>query len=50
MPSAGDRLDSSECLDHVVVIGERRLREIRSKYVDYYNGPGIHLSLSKDAP
>src|SRR6266581_1493637 len=35
MPSAGDRLDSSECLDHVVVIGERSLRGIRSKYVDY---------------
>src|SRR5437762_6136110 len=27
-----------ECLDHVVVIGERHLREILSKYVDYYNG------------
>ena len=50
MPSAGDRLDSSECLDHIVVIGERRLRELRSKYVDYYNGTRTHLSLGKDAP
>jgi len=39
-----------ECLDHVVVIGERHLREILSKYVDYYNRPRTHLSLSKDAP
>jgi len=35
-----------ECLDHVVVIGERHLREILSKYVDYYNGTRTHLSLS----
>ncbi len=39
-----------ECLDHVVVIGERHLREILLKYVDYYNGTRTHLSLSKDAP
>src|SRR6266705_7163414 len=39
-----------ECLDRVVVIGERHLREILSKYVDYYNGTRTHLSLSKDAP
>ena len=39
-----------ECLDHVVVIGEGHLREILSKYVDYYNGTRTHLSLSKDAP
>jgi integrase-like protein len=39
-----------ECLDHVVVIGERHLREILSKHVDYYNGTRTHLSLSKDAP
>ncbi|TME30926.1 MAG: transposase family protein [Chloroflexi bacterium] len=39
-----------ECLDHVVVIGERHLRRILSKYVDYYNRIRTHLSLSKDAP
>jgi len=39
-----------ECLDHIVVIGERHLREILSKYVDYYNGTRTHLSLAKDAP
>jgi len=32
-----------ECLDHVVVIGERHLREILSKYVDYYNGTRTHF-------
>src|SRR2546426_233044 len=39
-----------ECLDHVVVIGERHLREILSRYVDYHNGTRTHLSLAKDAP
>jgi Integrase core domain len=39
-----------ECLDHVVVIGERHLREILSKYMDYYNRTRTHLSLTKDAP
>ena len=39
-----------ECLDHVVVIGERHLKGILSEYVDYYNGTRTHLSLAKDAP
>jgi len=39
-----------ECLDHVVVIGERHLLRILSKYVDYYNETRTHLSLAKDAP
>jgi transposase InsO family protein len=39
-----------ECLDHVVVIGERHLRGILSKYVDYYNRTRTHLSLTKDTP
>jgi len=39
-----------ECLDHVVVIGERHLRAILTKYVDYYNGSRTHLSLAEDAP
>jgi putative transposase len=39
-----------ECLDHVVVIGERHLLAILSKYVDYYNETRTHLSLAKDAP
>jgi transposase InsO family protein len=39
-----------ECLDHIIVIGERHLRGILSKYVDYYNRTRTHLSLAKDAP
>jgi transposase InsO family protein len=39
-----------ECLDHVVVIGERHLRKILSKYLEYYNRTRTHLSLTKDAP
>ena len=39
-----------ECLDHIVVIGERHLRGILSKYVGYYNRTRTHLALSKDAP
>ena len=39
-----------ECLNHVVVLSERHLREILSKYVDYYNRTRTHLSLAKDAP
>src|SRR5262249_9033986 len=39
-----------ECLDHVVVIGERHLLRILSTYVACYNGTRTHLSLAKDAP
>jgi putative transposase len=39
-----------ECLDHVVVIGERHLLRILSKYIAYYNAVRTHLSLGKDAP
>ena len=39
-----------ECLDYVVVVGERHLLGILSKYIDYYNRTRTHLSLAKDAP
>ena len=39
-----------ECLDHVVVNGERHLRHILACYLDYYNAVRTHLSLGKDAP
>src|SRR5262249_45933732 len=39
-----------ECLDHVVVVGERHLRHVLSCYIDYYNAARTHLSLGKDAP
>src|SRR3979411_1245026 len=39
-----------ECLDHIVVFGEGRLRRILAAYTSYYNGRRTHLSLDKDAP
>jgi hypothetical protein len=39
-----------ECLDHVIVFGERHLRRIVSLYASYYNEARTHLSLGKDAP
>jgi transposase InsO family protein len=39
-----------ECLDHVVVFGERHLRHVLLSYMNYYNAARTHLSLGKDAP
>jgi integrase-like protein len=39
-----------ECLDHVVVFGERHLRHLLLSYMIYYNETRTHLSLDKDAP
>jgi transposase InsO family protein len=39
-----------ECLDHVVVFGERHLRHLLRCYATYYNGARTRLSLEKDAP
>ena len=39
-----------ECLDHVVVFGERHLRHLLNSYQNYYNQVRTHLSLHKDAP
>ena len=39
-----------ECIDHVVVFGERHLRHLLLSYMNYYNGTRTHLSLHKDAP
>jgi transposase InsO family protein len=39
-----------ECLNHVIVLGERHLRRILSAYLVYYHGARTHLSLEKDAP
>ncbi len=40
----------SECLDHVVVLGEAHLRRIVRSYVGYYHRARTHLALNKDAP
>src|SRR5260370_19150617 len=39
-----------ECLDHVVVFGERHLRHILLSYMKYYNDARTNLSLSKTHP
>jgi len=39
-----------ECLDHVIVLGERHLRRLRTAYLAYYHEARTHLALEKDAP
>jgi transposase InsO family protein len=39
-----------ECLDHVVIFGERHLRRVLLAYAAYYNQTRPHRSLQKDAP
>ena len=39
-----------ECLDHIVVFGERHLRHLLRVYANYYNRTRTHLSLNKDSP
>ena len=39
-----------ECLDHVVVLGEKHLRRLPANYCIYYNEVRTHLALDKDAP
>ena len=39
-----------ECLDHMLVLGERHLRHILTGYFAYYHGARTHLALEKDAP
>jgi len=39
-----------ECLDHVIVLGERPLHRMIESYFSYYHNARTHLSLGKDAP
>jgi len=39
-----------ECVDHVIVLGERHLRHVLKSYADYYNKSRTHRSLAKDPP
>jgi len=39
-----------ECLNHVIVLGEKHLRGILKSYFEYYHRSRTHLSLAKDAP
>lgn len=39
-----------ECLDHMIILGERHLKCILASYVDYYHSVRTHVSLAKDMP
>jgi len=39
-----------DCLDHVLIFGERHLLRILSLYSSYYNEARTHLGLDKDTP
>jgi transposase InsO family protein len=39
-----------ECLNHVLVLGERHVRRILTHYFAYYHQARTHLALDKDAP
>jgi len=39
-----------ECLNHVLVLGERHLGRVLVRYFEYYHRARTHLSLDKDAP
>ena len=39
-----------ECLDHVIILHERGLRQVLKAYFAYYTHSRTHLSLEKDAP
>ncbi len=39
-----------DCLDHVIVLNERHLRQILCSYLAYYHGSRTHLALGKDTP
>ena len=39
-----------ECLDHIIVLGERSLHRALASYTSYYHNWRTLLSLGKDAP
>ena len=39
-----------DCLDHVLIFGERHLGRLLTLYSRYYNETRTHLGLGKDAP
>jgi len=39
-----------DCLDHVLIFGERHLWRVLTLYAAYYNETRTHLGLGKDPP
>jgi hypothetical protein len=39
-----------ECLKHVLVLSERHLRRMLTRYLAYYHQARTHLALDKDTP
>ena len=39
-----------ECLDHVIVLGERHFKRMLTEYFEYYHQSRTHLSLERNAP
>jgi hypothetical protein len=39
-----------ECLDHVLILGDRHLRGVLAEYTEHYNGHRPHQSLQQEPP